>query len=67
MGIMPPSREGEALGDYGEVIRAMSRDELVRFRDLADDPGVDRSRRRRAISRSARSALTRSRGGRCSV
>jgi hypothetical protein len=39
MGIMPPSRTGEALGDYGEAIRAMSRDELVRFRDLADDPG----------------------------
>jgi hypothetical protein len=38
MGIMPPSREGEAHGDYGEVIRAMSREELVRFRDLADDP-----------------------------
>ena len=39
MGIMPPSRTGEALVDYGEVIRAMSRDELVRFRDLAEDPG----------------------------
>ncbi|MFS8071923.1 MAG: hypothetical protein ACMG6S_36600, partial [Byssovorax sp.] len=39
MGIMPPSRTGEALGDYGEVIRAMSRDELLRFRDLAEDPG----------------------------
>ena len=40
MGIMPPSREGEAHGDYGEVIRAMSREELVRFRDLADDPAA---------------------------
>ena len=39
MGIMPPSRAGEAHGDSGEVIRAMSRDELVRFRDLAEDPG----------------------------
>jgi hypothetical protein len=45
MGIMPPSREAEAHGDYAEAIRAMSRDELLRFRDLADDPAsidVDR-------------------------
>jgi hypothetical protein len=38
MGIMPPSRAGEAHVDYGEVIAAMSRDELARFRDLAEDP-----------------------------
>ena len=38
MGIMPPSRRDEAHADYGEVIRRMSRGELLRFRDLADDP-----------------------------
>lgn len=40
MGIMPPSLVASAGVDYGEVIRAMSRDELVRFRELSDDPGA---------------------------
>src|SRR4051812_39034150 len=40
MGIMPPSLAASAGVDYGEVIRAMSRDELVRFRELSDDPGA---------------------------
>src|SRR6478609_4706828 len=40
MGIMPPSRRAEAHADYGEAIRAMSRDELRCFRDLSDDPGA---------------------------
>lgn len=47
MGIMPPSREGEALVDYVEVIRAMSDAELATLRSLADDPraweGIDRT------------------------
>lgn len=38
MGIMPPSRVGEAHRDYGEVIRGMSRTEFTRFIALADDP-----------------------------
>src|SRR6185436_15590443 len=45
MGIMPPSLTDQALVDYGEAIRGMSRAELVRLRDLSDDPGsidVDR-------------------------
>jgi hypothetical protein len=39
MGIMPPSRAREAYGDYGEVIRGMSREEFVRFVALAEEPG----------------------------
>jgi hypothetical protein len=38
MGIMPPSRMGEALVDYGEVIRDLSPDAFAIFRSLADDP-----------------------------
>lgn len=38
MGIMPPSRAAEAITDYGEVIRAMSAEELATLRSLADDP-----------------------------
>lgn len=38
MGIMPPSRRHEALGDYGEAIKAMSTAEFARFLSLADDP-----------------------------
>ena len=38
MGIMPPSREGEALVDYGEAIRAMTEDDFRTFISLADDP-----------------------------
>src|SRR5436190_22448882 len=38
MGIMPPSLAGSAGADYGEAIRGMSREELVCFRDLSDDP-----------------------------
>lgn len=46
MGIMPPSRAGEALADYGEVIRGMSDAEFAQFRLLADDPAaVDPARR----------------------
>ena len=38
MGIMPPSRQAEAGGDYGEVIRRLSAAEFETFRSLADDP-----------------------------
>ncbi len=38
MHIMPPSREAEGLGDYGEVIRSMSDEAFATFRSLADDP-----------------------------
>jgi hypothetical protein len=38
MGIMPPGREAEAHGDYGEVIRGLSDAEFATFRELADDP-----------------------------
>jgi hypothetical protein len=47
MGIMPASRAAEALGDYGEVIRAMSDAEFATFRSLADDPdSIDDDARR---------------------
>ncbi|WP_437603212.1 hypothetical protein WMF28_16510 [Sorangium sp. So ce590] len=49
MGIMPPSRLGEALGDYGEVIRGLEDEEFATFQRLSDDPS--------AIDRSARDAL----------
>lgn len=49
MGIMPPSRLGEALADYGEVIRGLSDEEFATFQRLSDDPS--------AIDRSARDAL----------
>lgn len=46
MGIMPPSREDEAIVDYGEVIAAMSGTEFEAFRALSDDPkAIDPSRR----------------------
>lgn len=38
MGIMPPSREAEALVDYVETIRAMSDADFATLRSLADDP-----------------------------
>ncbi|WP_437682212.1 hypothetical protein [Sorangium sp. So ce131] len=49
MGIMPPSRLGEALADYGEVIRGLSEAEFLTFQRLSDDPS--------AIDPSARTAL----------
>ncbi|WP_437515771.1 hypothetical protein [Sorangium sp. So ce1099] len=46
MGIMPPSRRGEALADYGEVIRGLSDEEFLTFQRLSDDPAaIDRSSR----------------------
>lgn len=45
MNIMPASRAGEALCDYGEVIRAMDAEMFAVFRSLADDPAsVDPAR-----------------------
>ncbi len=38
MGIMPPSRTGEAGVDYGEVIASLSPGAYATFRSLADDP-----------------------------
>ncbi|WP_438029941.1 hypothetical protein [Sorangium sp. So ce233] len=49
MGIMPPSRVGEALADYGEVIRGLSDEDFRTFQRLSDDPS--------AIDASARDAL----------
>ncbi|KYF97674.1 hypothetical protein BE20_37770 [Sorangium cellulosum] len=49
MGIMPPSRLGEALADYGEVIRGLGDEEFATFQRLSDDPS--------AIDRSARATL----------
>ncbi|XXT25099.1 hypothetical protein WME94_26550 [Sorangium sp. So ce429] len=49
MGIMPPSRRGEALADYGEVIRGLSDEEFLTFQRLSDDPA--------AIERSSRATL----------
>jgi hypothetical protein len=47
MGIVPPSRAGECLVDYGEVIREMSDAEFETFRSLSDDPtSLEPSRRR---------------------
>jgi hypothetical protein len=40
MGIMPPSRTGEALVDYGEVIATLSDAAYATFRSLADDPSA---------------------------
>ncbi len=40
MGIMPASRAGEALVDYGEVIDAMIPADLETFRSLADNPAA---------------------------
>ncbi len=46
MGIMPPSREAEAITCYGEVIRSLSEAEFATFRSLADDPrAIDPARR----------------------
>jgi hypothetical protein len=46
MGIMPPSRRGEAHVDYGEVIRGLSAADFETFRALADDPtAIDPARR----------------------
>ena len=45
MRIMPPSREAEAIADYGEILREMKDADVLRLRSLADDPsawaGVD--------------------------
>ena len=38
MGIMPPSRTGEAHVDYGEAIRSLDPAAFETFRSLADDP-----------------------------
>ena len=38
MGIMPPSLAVEALGDYGSVLRHLSREDRAVFASLADDP-----------------------------
>lgn len=38
MGIMPPSLAAEALGDYGSVLRQLSREDRAVFASLADDP-----------------------------
>lgn len=38
MGIMPPSREGEAIVDYVEVIRGLSDHDFETLRGLADEP-----------------------------
>jgi hypothetical protein len=40
MGIMPESRKGEALVDYGEVIAQLNDREFATFRSLADDPSA---------------------------
>jgi hypothetical protein len=40
MGIMPQSREAEALADYGEVIRSLDDREFDTLRRLADDPAI---------------------------
>ncbi|XYI02726.1 hypothetical protein ACMHYB_24430 [Sorangium sp. So ce1128] len=46
MGIMPPSRRGEAFADYGEVIRGLSDEDFLTFQRLSDDPSaIDRSSR----------------------
>lgn len=50
MGIMPESRKGDALVDYGEVIRAMSDLDFLTFRSLSDNPD--------AIDPHARATLT---------
>jgi hypothetical protein len=45
MGIVPPSLSNEPYADYGQVIKAMTRAEFVRFVSLSDTPGdldVDR-------------------------
>jgi hypothetical protein len=49
MGIMPPSRLGEAFADYGEVIRGLDDEEFATFQGLSDDPA--------SIERSAHAAL----------
>ncbi|WP_437944282.1 hypothetical protein WMF27_16780 [Sorangium sp. So ce281] len=49
MGIMPPSRRGEAFADYGEVIRGLGDEEFATFQRLSDDPS--------SIESSARAAL----------
>jgi hypothetical protein len=47
MGIMPESRKGEALVDYGEVLREMSDVDFLTFRSLSDDPAsIDPHRRK---------------------
>jgi hypothetical protein len=38
MGIVPPSAQGDAYGDYGEAIRAMTVKEFRVFATLADEP-----------------------------
>ncbi|MET0595880.1 MAG: hypothetical protein ABW133_24485 [Polyangiaceae bacterium] len=50
MGIMPESRRGEALVDYGEAIAAMSDRDFATFRSLADDPSAIDVERRRELT-----------------
>ncbi len=38
MGIMPPSRQDEALTDYGSVLSGLSAEDRAVFASLADDP-----------------------------
>jgi hypothetical protein len=46
MAIMPASRTGEAICDYGEVIRSLSEADFATFRSLADNPhAIDPNRR----------------------
>jgi hypothetical protein len=50
MGIVPPSRRAEVLGDYGEAIRAMTDAQLATLRSLADDPSSLDPARMRELS-----------------
>jgi hypothetical protein len=46
MGIMPPSRAGEVVTDYGEVIRGLDAASFETFRSLSDDPSaIDAAKR----------------------
>ncbi|WP_438036565.1 hypothetical protein [Sorangium sp. So ce204] len=49
MGIMPPSRSGEAFADYGEVIRGLDDEEFATFQRLSDDPSSIESSTRAAL------------------
>ncbi|WP_437537719.1 hypothetical protein WME79_18820 [Sorangium sp. So ce726] len=49
MGIMPPSRLGEAFADYGEVIRGLGDEEFATFQRLSDDPSSIESSTRAAL------------------
>ncbi len=49
MGIVPPSREGEVLVDYGEVIAGLTDEGFEVFRSLADDPAAVDPRERASL------------------